>query len=153
MTTVNVTVEPGPSVNVSVANLAGLTGAIVRGRLEAATPTPVALVTGVATTVASWLVDSYGSRSGELVLTKSDGTRIRRRVEVTTDSTTGGDATATRVAASGVGTSADFDASTDWVDATLGGTGTGQTVYLKVTAAANGPSWTTTFVPDFDKVA
>ena len=82
--------------------------------LEAATPTAVALATGSAVTVASWLVDSYGSRGGWLVLTKTDGSRIRRRVHVTVDSPAGGaDATAAYIEASGgLGTHADFTAGT-----------------------------------------
>ncbi len=128
-----------------------LSGSAIIGRLEAATPAGVALSTGAAVTVWSGLVDSYGSRGGNLVITKTDGSRIRRRVLIDTDSTTGADATAATCESSGLGTHADL-ASTA-IDADVSGAGTAQVVRLRITAAANGASWTAIFYPDFLKAA
>ncbi len=111
----------------------------------------MALVTATAVTVWSGLVDTYGSRGGDLVLTKTDGSRIRRRVQICTDSTTGADATAATCESSGLGTHADI-ASTA-IDADVNGSGTAQVARLRITAAANGASWTATFYPDPLKAA
>lgn len=126
----------------------------VRARLESGTPTAVALATGSAVTVASWLVDRYGSRGGELVLTKSDGSRLRRRVTVRVNSPAGGiDATTATPESSGSGTHADFNHGT-WLDSTdVNGSGASQVVRLRITATANGPSWSAVFYPDFLKAS
>jgi len=125
----------------------------LRDMLEAATPTPVALVTGTPVTVSSWLVDTYGTRTGELVLTKSDGSRITRRVMVRHNGTSGADASGSPTVVPGPGNGTHADIASTAIDGTLSGTGTSQLVNLQVTAAANGASWTATFYPDFLRTA
>jgi hypothetical protein len=149
-----VIVSPASAVVVNLDPTGALTGGTIRSALEGATPAAVALVTGTAVTVASWLVDSYGSRGGEIVLTKTDGSRIRYGLQVTHDGVvSGADATAaTVVPGIGTGTHADFTPGA-WLTATVSGVTTAQLVNLKVTAAANGASWTATFVADFLKRA
>lgn len=127
-----------------------LTPAQVEQRLETYTPTAVALTSGAYTVVASWLVDTYGARGGILELTKSDGTKIRRRVFVRSDSTSGADATTVGIESEGQGTHADL-AERDWIDADLNGVGTAQLARLKVKVGASG--WTAIFYPDFLKAA
>jgi hypothetical protein len=126
-----------------------LTAANIRARLEGSTPTPVALVTATAVTVASWLVDNYGSRTGELVCTKSDGTRVSRRCTITHNGTSGADATTATISRHGQGSSADLNPATPWLDVDVNGATTAQVVRIRVTAAANGSDWTATFFPDF----
>lgn len=127
-----------------------LTPAQVEARLETYTPAAVALTSGAYTTVASWSVDSYATRGGDLVLTKSDGSQVRRRVLVTTNSTSGADATAVKVQSLGLGTHANL-AERDWIDADLNGAGTAQVVRLKAKVGASG--WVAQFYPDFLKAA
>ncbi len=149
---VQVFVTPAPSIVITIDPIGAATAATTRALLEAATPTAVALITGTAVTVWSGLVDTYGSRGGELVLTKTDGSRIRRRLHINTDSVVAGaDATAATIAASGLGTHADI-ASTA-IDADVSGAGTAQVARLRITATANGASWLAVFYPDFLKSA
>ncbi len=128
--------------------------ATIRARLEAGTPTAIALSTGAAVTVASWLVDSYGTRKGELQFTKTDGSRMRYPVTIRVDSPAGGaDATvATAVAGIGDATHADLPAGT-WLGADVSGSGAAQVARLRITATANGASWSAIFYPDFLKAA
>lgn len=148
---VAVTVSPPDSVIVNVNDYSGLTGAAIRIKLEDGTAAGIALSTGVAVTVASWLVDSYGSRTGELIVTKSDGVRVSRRCTITHDGTTLDDATVATISTIGHGSSADLDPATPWLDVDVSGVTTAQVVRIRVTAAANGASWTAVFFPDFLK--
>ncbi len=129
-----------------------LSAAEVRARLEVLTPAGVALVNATNVVVASWLVDSYATRGGDLVLTKTDGSQIRRRVLIRTNSTTGADATTCKIASSGIDTHADLTIG-DWIDCDLSGAGTAQLARLLIKAAANGSSWSARFVPDFLKAS
>jgi hypothetical protein len=146
---VNVTVTPQPSITVNVGDFSALSGAAIRAKLEASTATPVALVTGTPVVIASWLVDAYGSRSGELVCTDTTGVRVVRRLHVTHDGTVDFDANAATVSAHGHGSSPDLDPAEPWLDVDLDGAGAAQVVRIIVTADANGPDWTAVFYPDF----
>jgi hypothetical protein len=112
--------------------------------LEALTAT-TALTNGVATTVASWKVDDYGTRVLELALTKTDGSRLRRTVRVNHNGTSGADATTVAVESDGVGTHADLPSTA--IDAVLSGVGTAQVINLQVTAAAINWSASITYTP------
>lgn len=121
--------------------------AAITSKLEAATISQ-ALTSGVATTVTSWLVDSYGSRTLTLQLTKTDGTHLVRQVQVTHNGVTAGaDATTVSVSSGGNGTSADLTS----IDATLSGAGAAQLVNLQVTVSAVG--WTASVVAVAHKAA
>jgi hypothetical protein len=124
-------------------------GASARAALEAAS-TPVALTSGSYTVVASWLVDTYATRGGDLLLTNADGSQVRRRVLVRTNSTSGADATTCGVQSSGLGTHANL-AERDWIDVDLDGAGGAQLARLKIKVGGTG--WSATFVPDFLKAA
>jgi hypothetical protein len=108
----------------------------------------IACTNGVATIVASWLADSYGTRAVELQLTKTDGSHLRRTVTVTHNNVpSGADATATAVESHGNGTHADLTL----IDAILSGVGVAQTVSLQITMGATG--WTASVVPVPHKAA
>lgn len=126
----------------------------IRARLEAATPSPVAGVTGSYVVVASWLVDSYGQRAGKLVGIKTVSTlteRVERDVIIKANGGSA-DANAVTIESKGSGTHADLT-ELDWLDADLNGTGVAQVARLKVKCNANGSSWAWTFYPDFLKAA
>lgn len=116
----------------------------------AASNTPTPLVTGSYVTAYQWSATQYGAPGGLLQLTKTDGSRLRRRIYITHNAVpSGADATGANIGAEGNGTHADFDMSTpDWLDADLSGAGATQVVRLRIKATANGPSWTATFYPD-----
>ena len=130
-------------------NVTSLGGEIDVSDIETRTPTPIALITATAVTVASWLVDTYGSRTGELIVTKTDGVRVSRRCTITHNGITAADATAATLSTVGHGSSADLVAATPWLDADVSGVGVAQVVRLRVTAGANGASWSAVFFPDF----
>ena len=126
-------------------------GQVIRQELGAATPAAVALITATAVTVASWSADDYQTRAGELQIVKSDGSSICRHVFIRHNGTSAADATTATIESHGAGSHDDIAATA--IDADVSGAGTSQVVRLRITAAANGASWSATFYPSFLKTA
>jgi hypothetical protein len=80
-----------------------LTAAEVAALFEALQLGPFTLVTTVALTLDSLLVDTYGAATWELTFLKSDGTRLTRTVTAVHNGSSGADATTVSVKADGVG--------------------------------------------------
>jgi len=114
---------------------AAFTGA----ELEALQLGPFTMVTTVAQTLDSLLVDSYGGAVWELTLNKSDGTRLTRRVTAVHNGSSSADATTATCSITGTGISSELTL----LDVDVSGVGAAQVLRLRLTMTYGAGTWKT----------
>ncbi len=114
--------------------------AAVVGRLEGTQLGPFTMVTTVAQTFDTVLVDSYGRAQWELHFTKSDGTTLTRTVDARHNGTASADATTATCSIEGGGISSELTS----LDVDLSGAGAAQLMRLRCTMTYGAGTWKVT---------
>lgn len=125
------------TINDGFTSTAPTSPAFTAAELEELQLGPFTMVTTVTQTLDSLPCDDYGGAVWDLTFTKSDGTRLTRRVTATHNGTSAADATAATCSITGTGISSELTT----LDVDVSGAGTAQVMRLRLAMTFASGTW------------